>query len=89
VYRFQLPSSLKLRRGKATQHIEAPTKAKKYPYWITKAGFVVKVNFLGRDCNFRPVSVRLGHQRGTLLIFENPVIHKAQVSGNSLPSPVE
>jgi hypothetical protein len=46
------PSSLKLCRDKATQHIEAPTKAKKYPYWITKAGFVVKVNFLGRDCNF-------------------------------------
>jgi hypothetical protein len=29
-----------------TQHIEVPAKAKKYPYWITKAGFVVKTNFL-------------------------------------------
>jgi len=32
------------------QHIEAPTKAKKYSYWITKAGFVVKINFFKGFC---------------------------------------
>ena len=36
-----------------TQHIEAPTKAKRYPYWITKAGFVVKINFFAPGLQFK------------------------------------
>ena len=55
---FWLPSSLKLRRDKTPQNIEAPINANNI-IRITKVGIVVKI-FLRRGCNCRPVWVRLG-----------------------------
>ena len=55
---FWLPSSLKLRRDRTPQNIEALINANNI-IRITKVGIVVKI-FLRRGCNCRPVWVRLG-----------------------------
>jgi len=53
--------------------------------WITKAGFVVKINLLHRDCNFRPVwSASGGFALGWLLFYHWKPGPVGQVRDNRL-----